>query len=480
MSISNKVYLYIRRKKIMARKPLGTDKYGVQKVMRTGDYFADSLGQFALNSMSGLVGQLTYFYTDKVGIAAGAVATMLLICKIVDAFTDIIMGNIVDHTKPGKEKYRPWLLKMAIPAAIIIALLFTVPTSIGSAGQIAYLLVTNLLLSAVIYTAICIPYSAFVVVRTNSQEERGIMGIWRAAAGYVSGMIIAVAIIPITNALGGNQSAWIKFGIAFGLFTALALLICYTRAKETATEGKAEVVEPENDEEPVPFMEAIKNLFKNKYWVMILVMNFCAQISYGIGGASGTYYCKWIYGDDNLVAVLGGIGMIPTLLGFILVGPMSKRLGVTKTFRVSFFIGMVGTALRILNPTHFVYNTTLSCFASFANIPMMCLLGVLSAMAIDYNEYKYGKKMVAISQSACSFGNKVGSGIGASMIGWCLGFAAYDGFAATATPAVIQAIYTFSIYIPLVLFIVMFVLAMRFDLEAKLPEYKKEIAARRQ
>ena len=91
----------------MARKPLGTDKYGVQKVMRTGDYFADSLGQFALNSMSGLVGQLTYFYTDKVGIAAGAVATMLLICKIVDAFTDIIMGNIVDHTKPGKEKYRP-------------------------------------------------------------------------------------------------------------------------------------------------------------------------------------------------------------------------------------------------------------------------------------------------------------------------------------------------------------------------------------
>ena len=386
MSISNKVYLYIRRKKIMARKPLGTDKYGVQKVMRTGDYFADSLGQFALNSMSGLVGQLTYFYTDKVGIAAGAVATMLLICKIVDAFTDIIMGNIVDHTKPGKEKYRPWLLKMAIPAAIIIALLFTVPTSIGSAGQIAYLLVTNLLLSAVIYTAICIPYSAFVVVRTNSQEERGIMGIWRAAAGYVSGMIIAVAIIPITNALGGNQSAWIKFGIAFGLFTALALLICYARAKETATEGKAEVVEPENDEEPVPFMEAIKNLFKNKYWVMILVMNFCAQISYGIGGASGTYYCKWIYGDDNLVAVLGGIGMIPTLLGFILVGPMSKRLGVTKTLRVSFFIGMVGTALRILNPTHFVYNTTLSCFASFANIPMMCLLGVLSAMAIDYND----------------------------------------------------------------------------------------------
>ena len=91
----------------MSRKPLGKDKFGIQKVMRLSDYFADSLGQFALNAISGLIGQLTYFYTDKVGMAAGVVATVFLIAKIFDAFTDLIMGYIVDHTKPGKEKYRP-------------------------------------------------------------------------------------------------------------------------------------------------------------------------------------------------------------------------------------------------------------------------------------------------------------------------------------------------------------------------------------
>mgnify|MGYP000688915700 FL=1 len=68
------------------------------------------------------------------------------------------MGYIVDHTKPGKEKYRPWLLKAGIPAGILIALLFTVPD--GSNGlQIAYMLITNILLTAVFYTAICIPYA---------------------------------------------------------------------------------------------------------------------------------------------------------------------------------------------------------------------------------------------------------------------------------------------------------------------------------
>ena len=465
----------------MAKKALGLDKFGVQKVMRTGDYWADSLGQFALNSMSGLVGQLTYFYTDKAAMAAGAVATVFFICKIIDAFTDVVMGNIVDHTKPGKEKYRPWLLKMAIPALAIIIMLFTVPQSFSDPAKIAYMFVTNVLLTAIIYTAIAIPYHSLQVVRTNSQEERGNMGIWRAAAGYVSGMIIAIGIIPITNMLGGDQAAWIKFGIGFGLMVVLALLICYKRAKECAVETGKDVLSEDlrDDEEPVHFKEALGNLFRNKYWVIILIMGVMSNISYGVSGSSGAYYCKLIYGDDNLAGILGAVGMIPTLLGFIAVGPMIKKLGVTKTLKVSFFIGMVTTALRIINPEHFWYNTILGCFATFANIPMMCLMGVMTAMAIDYNEYKYGKKMVGTSNAASGFGGKVGSGLGASLVGWCLAVASYDGLAEAATPAVKQAVFTFGIYIPLILFVVMFILTLRFDLEAKLPAMKAEIANRK-
>lgn len=40
----------------MAKKPLGKDQFGVQKVMRGSDYFADSMGMFALNAISGMVG----------------------------------------------------------------------------------------------------------------------------------------------------------------------------------------------------------------------------------------------------------------------------------------------------------------------------------------------------------------------------------------------------------------------------------------
>ena len=462
----------------MSKKPLGKDKFGVQKVMRVKDYFGDATGQFALNAMSTLVGQLTYFYTDKVGMAAGAIATMFIVCKIIDAFTDLIMGNIIDHTKPGKEKYRPWLLKAGIPAGIVMVLMFTVP-KIGDVGQIIYVTITNILLTAVLYTAMAIPYNSLMTVRTNSQEERGIMGTWRAATGYVAGMIFAICMIPITNALGGNQNAWIKFGFIMGIIVILAALICYATSRETATEAGAVVEAKEEDEEVIPFKEALGKLFHNKYWVIVLVVNLLSCIIYGLASGSGVYYCKWIFGNDNLVGVLGGIGMIPTLLGFILVGPMIKKLGVVKTLLVSFAMGAGANILLLFTKDIFFCYALFGSITTFATIPMMCLVGVMTAMSIDYNEYKYGVRMVATSNSASSFGGKVGSGLGTSIIGWFLAAVGYDATQTVAPAATKMAIYGFAIVTPLVIFVIMFILVSKFDLEKTLPAMKEEIAKRK-
>lgn len=462
----------------MSKKPLGKDKFGVQKVMRVKDYFGDAMGQFALNAMSTLVGQLTYFYTDKVGMAAGAIATMLLVCKIIDAFTDLIMGNIIDHTKPGKEKYRPWLLKAGIPAGIMMVLMFTVPKA-GDMGRLAYVTITNLLLTAVFYTAMAIPYNSLMTVRTNSQEERGVMGTWRAATGYVAGMIFAIGIIPITNALGGNQSAWIKFGFVMGILVILAALIAYLTSRETATESGTEVEVTAEKEEIIPFREAIGKLFRNKYWVIVLVVNLVSCIIYGVTAGAGAYYCKWIFGNDNLVGLLGAIGLIPTVLGFILVGPMIKKLGVVKTLLVSFIMGIVANVLLLFTKQIFWCYALFGSITTFATIPMMCLVGVMTAMSIDYNEYKYGVRMVATSNSASSFGGKVGSGLGTSVIGWFLAAVGYNSALTVAPAATKMAIYGFAIVTPLVLFILMFILVSKFDLEKTLPGMKEEIAKRK-
>ena len=461
----------------MSKKPLGKDKFGVQKVMRVKDYFGDATGQFALNAMSTLVGQLTYFYTDKVGMAAGAIATMFIVCKIIDAFTDLIMGNIIDHTKPGKEKYRPWLLKAGIPAGIVMVLMFTVP-KIGDVGQIIYVTITNILLTAVLYTAMAIPYNSLMTVRTNSQEERGIMGTWRAATGYVAGMIFAICMIPITNALGGNQNAWIKFGFIMGIIVILAALICYVTSRETATEAGAAVEAKEEDEEVIPFKEALGKLFHNKYWVIVLLANLLVNVIYALSASSGTYYAKYILGNDNLIGIMGAVGLIPTIVGFIVVGPMTKKFGVTKTLKIAFVLGIIGNVIRCFKPDSFILCITVGLLGSFATIPMMCLGGTLNSMAMDYNDYKYHNKIIGMSASASSFGGKVSSGIGASLVGWILAVVGFTGNMEVITPAVRYGIYTFSLYIPLAMFVGLFILISKFDLEAKYGDMMKEIAER--
>lgn len=60
------------------------DKDGAALVMRKRDYLADFSGQLGLGLMANLVGQLQYFYTDKVGLAVGSVGMVMAIAKVVD------------------------------------------------------------------------------------------------------------------------------------------------------------------------------------------------------------------------------------------------------------------------------------------------------------------------------------------------------------------------------------------------------------
>ena len=112
-------------------------------------------------------------------------------------------------------------------------------------------------------------------------------------------------------------------------------------------------------------------------------------------------------------------------------------------------------------------------------IPMMSLYGVLTSMTIDYNEWKYDKKLVAMSGGAIGFGSKVGNGLGAAILSAFLAIGAYDASLEVASTSMTYSIYGFSNYLPVVINLIMFVIFLKFDLEEKLPKMREEVAARR-
>ncbi|MBM6802800.1 MFS transporter [Mediterraneibacter glycyrrhizinilyticus] len=459
------------------------DKQGARRVMRKRDYLSDFSGQLALGLMANIVGQLNYFYTDKVGLAVGSVGIILAISKVIDAFTDVIAGNLIDHSKGGDHKYFKWILPQIIPAAAIVVLMFTVPIQAGQIPGVIYALVTNLILSAGLYTFIATPFAAVMTVRTRSLSERGSIGLFRAIANYGAGMLISILTIPVTNMLGGTQSAWIKYGVVLAVLVFVLFAVCCRNGmkskfacdyEEEETDGQ-----PEEEEEPVPFKEAMTMLLKNKYWVIILLFNLITSITSGIAASGGTYYCKWIFGNDNLVGIIGAVGMLATVVGFVLSKPIIAGLGIKRTISIGLLGAAVLAGIRCFVPTNFAVYVVTSLLGSFVQIPMMSLYGVLTSMTIDYNEWKYDKKLVAMSGGAIGFGSKVGNGLGAAVLSAFLAIGAYDATLEVASTSMTYSIYGFSNYLPVVINLIMFVIFLKFDLEEKLPKMREEIAARR-
>lgn len=244
--------------------------------------------------------------------------------------------------------------------------------------------------------------------------------------------------------------------------------------EEEETEG---VVEEE--EEPVPFKEAMTMLLKNKYWVIILLFNLTTSVTSGIAASGSIYYCKWIFGNDNLVGIIGAAGMLATVVGFILSKPIIAGLGIKRTISIGLLGAAILAGIRCFIPTNFTVCVVTGLLGSFVQIPMMSLYGVLTSMTIDYNEWKYDKKLVAMSGGAIGFGSKVGNGLGAAILSAFLAIGAYDATLEVASTSMIYSIYGFSNYLPVVINLVMFVIFLKFDLEEKLPKMREEIAARR-
>ena len=84
------------------------------------------LGDTACNVVYGMIGSLlTIFYTDYVGISAAAIGVIMLISRIFDGCSDVIMGFVVNKTHSKYGQSRPWILWMAIPYAVSAVLLFS-------------------------------------------------------------------------------------------------------------------------------------------------------------------------------------------------------------------------------------------------------------------------------------------------------------------------------------------------------------------
>lgn len=247
---------------------------------------AYGLGDFGCNIIyTAMTTYLLFYYTDYAGVNAAAVGMIMLISRFLDGLTDIAMGVIVDRTKTKYGKARPWILRMAIPFAISGVLLFSVPTTWGTAAKLIYVFLTYNLVSSVIYTAINVPYSALNALMTQDPYERSVLSIFRSLLATAGTLLINSYTLTLVAYFGDNASAWMKTFSVFGVFAVIAFLINFFGTKER--------VKPVSEKsEHIPFKEGMVALFKNKYWLMVTGILLVLFINMALTTGSTVYYAK--------------------------------------------------------------------------------------------------------------------------------------------------------------------------------------------
>lgn len=367
---------------------------------------------------------LMIYYTDVVELSPASVGTMFLLTRLWDGLNDPIMGIIADRTSTSKGKFRPYLLWMAIPFAVIGVITFSSP-DFGPSGKLIYAYITYTMMM-VVYTAINVPYSSLMGVMTSDTKERTSLASFRFIGAY-SGGIFMTATVPYLldffRENGANDAKSYQYTVAiYAVIAAIFFLMTYKWTKER--------VKPLTEATSVK--KDLKDLGKNGQWFIMLGAGIAVLIFNSLRDGSIMYYFKYFVKDqvlpvfgnvqwDKLAGAYMTVWLVTNLLGVLMAKPASSKFGKKNTFIGAMVIASVFSAIFYwVNPNDIGIIFALNVVIGLSAGIVLPLIWSMYADIADYSEWKTGRRATGLVFSSSSMSQKMGWTLGGAVTGWLL------------------------------------------------------------
>ncbi len=371
---------------------------------------------------------LLYFYTDVFGISAAAAGTMILVTRMWDGVNDPLMGIIADRTNTRWGKFRPYLLWMSVPLAIMGVLTFSVP-DLGYSGKLIYAYVTFTLFM-MLYTAINIPYSSLLGVITPDSVERTSVASFKYTFAFASGIIVSAIALPLATHLDKSYpgKGWSITMAIFGAFAVVFFLVTFLSTKER--------VQPP-PKQKTSIKQDLLDLAANRPWLILLIATMLIILFVATRMSVTTHYFKYYVGTqtlsfwgksytfefDVLTSAFNTVGQAFALLGVIATAPMARLFGKKRAFLILFVLAALSTAVfYFLKPEHLLLIFLFQILNTFSSGPLTPLLWAMYADTADYSEWKNGRRATGLVFSASTMSQKFGWAIGTAFAGWLMSF----------------------------------------------------------
>ncbi|MFT4110470.1 glycoside-pentoside-hexuronide (GPH):cation symporter [Propionicimonas sp.] len=354
---------------------------------------------------------LVYFLSDVLRPPTAEflwASSLILAARLFDAVADIVMGAVVDNTRSRWGHYKPWIAGGVVASALFTVLLFA---DLGLSGVwfvVGFALVY--LFWSLSWTANDIPYWSLLPALTLDQKQRERFGAVSKIFATIGLFVVVVAVIPVTGALAGTFGqvrAWTVFAIALVVIMLASQAITLFGVREPGF-----VVEQER----TSVRELAKVVFGNDQLLWTAVAMVLFMTGYLTTTTFGTYYFKYVYGDEGMYSPFAAVLVASQLLGFAVFPALSKRFPRRRLYTMATGLILVGYVVFFFAPTQIAFIAVAGLLLFIGDAFITLLMLVFLTDTIEYGQWKLGRRNGAVTFALQPFINKVGAALSTQMV----------------------------------------------------------------
>ena len=374
---------------------------------------------------------------------------------MLDAFTDVGMGVIVDQSQPTKDgRFMPWVKRMAIPVTVASLSMYNIFILDWSlTAKMIYISIVYILWGSITYTGVNIPYGSMASVISAKSEDRAGLSSFRTMGSIIAGLLVGV-VVPhfiYTTDNAGNQVVDAKSFFLIALIFSGVALICYYLFSKLCIER---VSLPIESKEKLNILDDLKELIKDRAFVTILLNTLFVLTAQLASQTLNQYLFLDYFNNTTLLPVLNLVNVLGMAASIPFVGVITKRFGKKEGGAVGLFIGAFAYLLLLIigstNPWIFIGL----CFVAGSAMSFYQMVSYAYITdVIDNFQIETSKRKDGTIYAVYSFTRKLGQALAGGIGGWTLSLIGYNQIAGSQTPEVKTKLFIAAVGVPAICYL---------------------------
>ena len=408
---------------------------------------------------------LPALYTKDYGLALTAVSLALLLLRLSDGATDVIVGVLSDRTRSRFGPRKPWLLA-SVPLAILSAWGLHVPGETASIWQFSICYFFFYLA----WTFFEIPYTAWSAELGRSYEDRSRLALSRGLGTNLG--LILLSLTPLLPFLPSTAMTFDTLYVIFwvvAIFYPLGVLYAFFRVP------KGEFVPAMQG---AGLRETVRAVKGNAPLQIFLAIAFFSDLALGIGGAMFFLFLDTYLGIGASFSLIFITAIAMSTVALkpwqMLLARSSKRM-----LLIASTGGLVAWGASVLLlapgewalPAYIVYMSLFYALSVGRDVALYAVIGDI----VDFGELRTGANRAGQFTSAWMVIRKFAYAVGPAIGFFVAGIAGYDPASAENDASGILGLKAATGYLPALMFAVATFLALRFPLTPR----RQQIISRR-